>query len=122
MEIPPWAVVAARYVRLTTLTAVLASALMLTALGSFHAAKDSRPVLVIDQACGPECRDRLSPESRTLVRQATEAGSTCTSTPVLTDHVVVEDRDGRARVVDFDTAYELAARGDTWVRRYCSGG
>ncbi len=120
MEIPPWAVVVARYVRLTTVTAVLASALMLTALGSFHSAKDSRPTLVVDQACDTGCRAGMSRDSKALVRRATEAGSTCTSTPVLTDHVVVEDRRGRARVVDFDTAYELASRGDTWVRRYCS--
>ncbi|MEH3033420.1 MAG: hypothetical protein PGN07_05110 [Aeromicrobium erythreum] len=119
MHVPPVVVSVSRAVRLATVSFLALTLLVLVALGSFDAARPRVQVLTVDRSCGQSCPDAMSDAATALVREAVAAGRTCSSTPVLTDHIVVEHRDGSAEVVTFDRALELSAAATVWVRRYC---
>lgn len=66
------------------------------------------------------CDREMSSEARSVVDAHQVRGLDCRAEPKLTDEVVVEWPDGRADTISFARALEVAARGDGWLRSFCS--
>ncbi|RYJ01676.1 MAG: hypothetical protein EON52_21040 [Actinomycetales bacterium] len=109
----------ARMIRLSVIVAILAVLPMLVALRAFDAAHVQTFDAVVDRSCVGACHAE-SPEVATEQARLEKTGLVCSSTPTLTDHVVVEDTEGTVSTLSFDAALRRSSAGDVWVRRYCS--
>ena len=109
----------ARMVRLSVIVALLAVLPMLVALRAFDQSNVQTFDAVVDRSCVGSCQTE-SPQVVVEQARLERQGLVCSTTPVLTDHVVVEDLKGTVSTVRFDEALRRAASGDGWVRRYCT--
>jgi hypothetical protein len=85
--------------------------------GTLAAAMIAGPA-VTDTAPAPKAPSIAAVPNDLLIAQAT-AGRTCTTTPSLTDHVLVTDKAGATTELTFDQALAASKTGST-VRLYCN--
>lgn len=109
----------ARTIRLSVIVAVLAVLPMLVALRAFDQAHAPTFDAVVDRSCVGACRAE-SPQVDVEQARLEKAGLVCSTTPTLTDHVVVEGSNGEVTTLSFDEALRRSSAGDVWVRRYCT--
>lgn len=65
------------------------------------------------------CRFVATPQSLTLEQRLERQGYRCTEKARLSESVIV-DLEAGARILPFDAAMKIGARGSGWLRSYCS--